>query len=147
MHENNTSAFNPRLTVTSKNERNVIQMKKEKGVYFVPIKVNGVDMEFIFDTGASNITISLVEAAFLIKQGKLTQDDILGQASYQIADGSVAVGTIINLRCVQIANKTLYNVEASVVDNIDAPLLLGQSALSRFGKISIDYGNNELRFE
>ena len=124
-----------------------IKMRKNNGVYYVPIKVNGVDMEFIFDTGASDITISLVEAMFLYKQGTLTDEDIIGSQYYQTADGNIHEGTVINLKTVQIADKTLNNVRASVVDNMDAPLLLGQSALSKFGTVSIDYSNNTITFK
>jgi len=33
-----------------------------------------------------------------------------------------------------------------VVDNIQAPLLLGQTALIKFGKVTIDYNNNTIEF-
>lgn len=104
-------------------------------------------MNFIFDTGASDITISSTEAMFLYKQGTLQEEDILGTQQYQIADGSISEGTIINLRTVKIGNKTLENVRASIVHNNKAPLLFGQSALAKFGKISIDYKRNEITFE
>ena len=81
------------------------------------------------------------------KQGKLKEEDILGEAYYQIADGTISAGTVINLRTVQIANKVLHNVQATVVDNLESPLLLGQSALSRFGEISIDYNNLTIEFK
>jgi aspartyl protease family protein len=41
----------------------------------------------------------------------------------------------------------LDNVKATVVDNVNAPLLLGQTVLERFGKIEIDNGNNEIIFK
>lgn len=126
---------------------NSVKMTKRNGVYFIPIRVNGVEMEFIFDTGASDIVISAIEAAYLAKQGKLSEDDIIGAQLYQVADGNVVEGIQINLREVEIANKTLYNVKASIMINIDAPLLLGQSALSKYGKISIDYNHETIKFE
>ena len=126
---------------------NSVKMIKRDGVYFIPIKVNGVEMEFIFDTGASDIVISAVEAAYLAKQGKLSEDDIIGAQLYQIADGNVVEGIQIILREVEIANKTLYDVRASIMINMEAPLLLGQSALSKYGKISIDYNNETIKFE
>lgn len=129
------------------NRKTIVRMRLHNGVYYVPCRINDVDMEFIFDTGASDITISMAEAYFMYKQGKLQAEDIIGEAQYRIADGSISVGTIINLKSVTIGNKTLHDVKASVVSNIDAPLLLGQSALSRFGKISIDYKRNEIFFE
>ena len=39
-----------------------IQMQEENGVYKIPCEVNGLRMNFIFDTGASNVCISLREA-------------------------------------------------------------------------------------
>ncbi|MBR3985984.1 MAG: retroviral-like aspartic protease family protein [Bacteroidales bacterium] len=127
--------------------KSVVQMRSKNGVYFIPVRLNGVDMEVIFDTGASDIVISSVEALFLLKQEKLSEEDIEGQAYYGIADGSVAVGTVINLRSVEIGDRVLYNVKATVVDNVEAPLLLGQSALARFGKVSINYNDNTIEFD
>lgn len=131
----------------SNSSSNFVNMKKEGGVYRIPITINGVEMYFIFDTGASDISMSSVEATFLYKQGKLNDADILGTQQYLTADGSIVEGTVINLKEVTIGNKTIKNVQASVVKNIDAPLLLGQSALSTFGKVTIDYENSQIVFE
>lgn len=128
-------------------DSNRIKMISDNGIYKIPIYINDSKMNFIFDTGASNITISKTEAMFLYKQGTLQKEDILGTQQYQIADGSISEGTIINLRTVKIGNKTLKNVKASVIHNMEAPLLLGQSALAKFGKVSIDYNRNEITFE
>lgn len=127
--------------------RVVIKMKKEGGVYKIPLRINGVEMDFIFDTGASTISISDLEASFLFKQGKISRDDILGKANFQDATGNITEGAIINLKEVTLGNRTIYNVRASVTNNVDAPLLLGQTALEKFGKISIDYNNLEIIFE
>jgi aspartyl protease family protein len=122
-------------------------MEKEGGVYHVPCKINGMEMKFIFDTGASDITISLVEAMYLFKQGKLGVEDFIGIQEYQIADGSISEGTLIRLHTVEICSKKLTDVRASIVHSTQAPLLLGQSALAKFGKISLDYKKNEITFE
>lgn len=123
-----------------------VTMEKESGVYLVPIKVNGLDLKFIFDTGASSISLSSAEAAVMYRQGQITDDDIIGQQQFQDATGGVSVGTIVRLKTVEIGGIVLHNVEASVVDNIQAPLLLGQTALSKFGKVTIDYNNNTIEF-
>jgi aspartyl protease family protein len=129
------------------NGKTVVKMNKKNGVYEVPIEINGSKMSFIFDTGASDITISLTEATFLYKQGALTDDDFLGTQQYQIADGSISEGTIINLKTIKIGNRILSNVQASIVHNMVAPLLFGQSALAQFGKVTIDYNRGEITFE
>ena len=77
---------------------------------------------------------------------EITEEDILGEAEFQDATGGISVGTIIRLRSIEIGGVTLHNVEANVVDNIQAPLLLGQTALSKFGKVTIDYNNNTIEF-
>lgn len=104
-------------------------------------------MYFIFDTGAGIVSISETEAFFLYKQGTLTKEDILGSGDFVDANGNISEGTIINLKTVEIGNQTLYNVKASVVHNLSAPLLLGQSVLERFGKVSIDYKNEQIILE
>ena len=123
-----------------------VRMEKAGGVYLVPIKVNGLDLKFIFDTGASSICLSSAEALVMYRQGQITQDDFMGQQQFQDATGGISVGTVIRLHTVEIGGIVLRNVEASVVDNIQAPLLLGQTALSKFGKVTIDYNNNVIEF-
>jgi len=127
-------------------KNSVVKMRKVDGVYHIPCKINGTEMEFIFDTGASDITMSLTEALFLHKQGKLADEDVIGTEQYQIADGSISEGAVVILRKVEIGDWQLTNVRASIVNNMEAPLLLGQSALAAFGKISIDYNRNEITF-
>jgi aspartyl protease family protein len=131
----------------SSSPANIVKMTEKNGVYIVPIEVNGIAMDFILDTGASDVSISYTEAMFLWKQGKLTENDIKGSQQYRTADGNITEGTVIQLKTVKIGNKILHNVEASIVKSLEAPLLLGQSALSKFGKISIDYKKLELKLE
>ena len=98
----------------------------------------------LFDTGASDVTISSVEANFMLKNGYLSDKDIKGKRYYQIANGQLNEGTVITLREVKIGDAVLRNVDASVVKSQKAPLLLGQSAMERFGTITIDNINNKL---
>lgn len=130
-----------------KNGKTVVNIVKSGGVFEVPIEINDVKMHFIFDTGAGIVSISETEALFLWKQGSLTESDILGVSNFIDATGDISAGTIINLKTVKIGNRILHNVEASVVHNLEAPLLLGQSVLEQFGKISIDYTNNQITLE
>lgn len=127
--------------------RNVLQMEREGGVRFIWIEINGIKLRFIFDTGASSICISPAEATVLYRQGTLTKEDILDVEYFQDATGKISEGTSINLREVKIGNMVLDNVKATVVDNVNAPLLLGQTVLERFGRIEIDNENNEIIFK
>jgi clan AA aspartic protease (TIGR02281 family) len=121
-----------------------IKMEKQGGVFVLPCKVNGLNLKFIMDTGASDVSISLTEAAFMLKNDYMSEKDLIGTTYYQIADGNVMEGTEVILREIEIGGKKLYNVKASISHSLSAPLLLGQSALSKLGKIQVDYSNNTL---
>lgn len=133
--------------ISKNGQKTIVKMEKKNGVYQIPVYVNGVEMFFVFDTGASTISISETEANFLWKQGKLTEEDIKGTANFLDANGDISEGTIILLTSVKIGDRILTNIEASVVHSLNAPLLFGQSALERFGKISIDNNKGEIIFE
>ena len=53
-------------------------MVEDKGVRYVPMKINGQELNFVFDTGASSICISTLEAAILVKNGLLSEDNFIG---------------------------------------------------------------------
>ena len=115
----------------------IIEMKKVNGIYQIPCKVNGIPMNFVFDTGASDVTISVTEAKFLLKQGLLEKVDFLENVNYKMANGEIIEGTKINLKTIEIGGTLLKNISASVIYKQNAPLLLGQSALSKLGQYSI----------
>ena len=127
--------------------RNVLLMEVQNGVRYVWIEINGIKLKFIFDTGASSICIFPAEATVLYRQGTLTEEDIIGTQSFQDATGRISEGARVNLREVKIGNIVLENIEATIIDNVNAPLLLGQTVFERFGKIEIDNENNEIIFK
>ena len=122
-----------------------IPFEKENGVCKVKCKINGLPLHFVFDTGASDVTLSMVEATFMMKNGYLSGKDVVGSQRYMDANGDVSVGTIINIRDVDFGGHSLKNVRASVVRNQKAPLLLGQSVLGRLGRIEIDNSRKVLK--
>jgi clan AA aspartic protease (TIGR02281 family) len=116
----------------------VIKMKKESGVYTIPCKVNGLSLTFILDTGSSDVSISLTEAIFMVKNGYLNPEDIRGTSYARFANGEVAENTDIMIREIEINGYKLKNIKATVVHTMKAPLLLGQSALEKLGSIQIN---------
>ena len=115
-----------------------IPFTASNGVTKVDCTINGLPLNFIFDTGASDVTISQTEANFMFKNGYLSQRDIVGKERYMTADGNVSVGTTFILNHINFGGLELTGVRASVVASQKAPLLLGQTVLKRLGKIEID---------
>lgn len=122
-----------------------IPFTQESGVCKVKCAINGLPLHFIFDTGATDVSISSVDATFMAKNDFLSSSDIIGKQNYQTADGNITEGTVINLKDVKLGSLHLNNIKASVVRNQAAPLLLGQSVLSKLGKIEIDNTKKVLR--
>lgn len=126
-------------------DTSVVQMRKlRSGVYEIPCTINGLQLKFIFDTGASDVSISSVEAAFMLKNSYLKDKDIVGKAYYSTATGEIHEGTKVILREIKIGDAILRDVEASVTHSQQAPLLLGQSVMERFGVIAIDNTTSKL---
>ena len=115
-----------------------ITMERHGNVYYVPGKVNGLSMKFIFDTGASNVCISLTEAIFMLKNGYIKEADIGEKGYTQIADGNIVENTKVILRNIEIGGVTINDVAAVITNSLDAPLLLGQSAIQKLGPIQLD---------
>lgn len=113
----------------------------------IPVKLNGMSLDMIFDTGASSTCITLAEAQYLYEKGNLTNEDILDIQQFKTADGSITAGLRIILRDVSIGDKiNLHDIEAIIVQNQKAPLLLGQSVMKKFREITVDRENKVIKF-
>lgn len=121
--------------------------RETDGLCKVRCNINGLPLNFWLDTGASDVSLSMVEATFMLKNGYLTKDDIVGSSRYLDANGNVSEGTVVNLRKVSFGDSELTNVKAGVVGNLRAPLLLGQSVLARLGSIEIDNAKSVIRIK
>ena len=142
-HQQEIAEDNDETAYESKTEE--VPFTKAGNVCKVKCTINNLPLHFIFDTGASNVSISSVEATFMLKNDYLAVSDIIGRQNYMTADGNITEGTVINLRDVKLGNIHLNDIKASVVKNQSAPLLLGQSVFSKLGKIEIDNDNKVLR--
>lgn len=130
--------------LTQVSERVEIPFTPDGGCVSVKCTINELPLTFIFDTGASIVSLSQVEANFMLKNGYLKPDDFVGSGRFVDANGDITEGTIVNLRDVDFGGLKLNNVRASIVRNQKAPLLLGQSVLGRLGSIEIDNPGKKL---
>ncbi len=125
-------------------EQYSIPFTKEGSLCKVPCEINSLPLHFLFDTGASEVSMSSVEATFMLKHGYLKQQDISGKEYFMTANGEISEGTVVKLREVNFGGVKLNNVRASIVKNQKAPLLLGQTVLGHLGKIEIDNDTNTI---
>lgn len=126
------------ICVTAIAQERIPMTLEKSGIYTIPCEVNGLKLKFVFDTGAADVHLSLVEAVFMLKNGYIDEDDFFGTGTYSMADGSISENAMVNLKTIKIGNKTIHNVQACVSSTIDASLLLGQSAIKKLGDYSIN---------
>ncbi len=129
-------------------QKKIIKLKDDNGIYKLPVKINNTfTLDFVLDLGASDVSISPDVFSVLYKAGEIGESDFIGTQTYKFADGSSAKSNVVNLRNLMIGDIKLENVRASISNSINAPLLLGQSALKQLGKYSIDNVNKQLVIE
>jgi aspartyl protease family protein len=120
-------------------------IKTESGLLEVPVELNGVlKINFIFDSGASEVSLSPDVALTLIRTGTVSNTDFLPDQTYKFADGSIAKSKRFLIKELSIGAKKLYNIEASIANSIEAPMLIGQNVMNKLGSITIDYDSQLL---
>ena len=76
-----------------------IHLNKWRGVYALPVKVNGVlTLNFVLDTGAAEVNIPSGVASRLLRNGTIGQEDFLPGRIYQLADGSLVKSSRVILK-------------------------------------------------
>jgi clan AA aspartic protease (TIGR02281 family) len=103
-------------------------------------------MDFIIDSGASDVAIPADVVTTLIRTGTLKQSDFLDQKTYKLADGSTIPSQTFRIRSLKVGSKVIENVSGTVA-SVRGTLLLGQSFLNRFKSWSIDNTKHALVLE
>jgi hypothetical protein len=120
---------------------------QQGGVLEVDVEIFDVQRRFIFDTGASSICLSSELFNDLQSRGQIRPWDIIGRTQCRIADGSLVDGYVLLLGSITVGGHTFRNIEATVISAPTAPLLLGQSFLTKFGKVSVNYQSHQIELE
>lgn len=104
---------------------------------YVYVSINGVNMPFLIDSGASVMCLPDTYIGDLRKRGLLNKEDIKAPQNTVMADGRVVRSQFYNLKSVSIAVWDASDVEATSCGKAKVPLL-GQALLSRFNSWSLD---------
>jgi clan AA aspartic protease (TIGR02281 family) len=121
-----------------------IPLVKMSGGLIAPVVINNaLKLNFVVDSGASDVSIPADVFASLVQSHTVTQSDITGKRNYKNADGEVFQSQTFVIRSLKIGNIEALRVQAKVSAS-NAPPLLGQSFLKRFKSWSIDNSTQEL---
>ena len=127
--------------------RTTAPFQRVGGVFVLPAILNATaPTYFIVDSGAATIQIPEEVAEELKRAGTLTEADFMGQHRFILADGRAMQQRVFRLRSLQVGERTMENVLATV----GAPktrALLGQSFLRRLSWWKIDNVKNAMELE
>jgi len=116
-----------------------VAIEKRGGTYRVPVRINEtITLPFLLDTGAADLVIPADVALTLIRAGALASSDFIGKDRYRLANGSEEVSDVVVLHEVQVGEHVVRNVTATISPAQGDPVL-GQSFLSKFGAVTLDY--------
>lgn len=117
-----------------------LPMSTTDGSSYIEIKVNGIPMKFLIDSGCNTVSIGYIEYLFLKRQG-LVRELTETSRDVQLADGSNKNAAVIVIDSISIGSATVKNVECLVMtpDSIgkivgDPPLLIGLKTFYKFAK-------------
>ncbi|WP_371154429.1 TIGR02281 family clan AA aspartic protease [Jannaschia sp. 2305UL9-9] len=129
----------PRQSVITDGEAVMVEVPRERdGHYHLTLDINGVDIPFIIDTGATDLVLTRQDAESV---GLIAEDlRFFGRA--MTANGSVETAAV-RLDEVSLGGVVDRNVPAVVNGGEMRQSLLGMSYLQQFGRIEIE--NNRLR--
>jgi predicted aspartyl protease len=104
----------------------------------VPVMINNaITLNFVVDSGASDVSIPADVVLTLMRTGTLRSSDFLGQQVYTMADGRAAPSQTFRIRFLKVGARQVEDVIGSIAP-VEGGLLLGRSFLSRFKSWSID---------
>jgi predicted aspartyl protease len=126
---------------------NRIPLTTMGGTLIAPVVINNaIKLNFLVDSGASDVSIPADVFSTLVRTNTVTQTDITGFRNYRNADGEISQSKTFVIRSLKLGNIEVLNVHAKEAP-ANAPLLLGQTFLKRFKSWSIDNSTQELILE
>jgi predicted aspartyl protease len=113
-----------------------IPLRRERSAYYVPVAVNGLPtMNFLLDTGASDVGLPAEIVSTLRHAGTLQPGDFVGDKSYTLADGRVVISPTFRIRELRVGEHVVRDALGSQSGTVP---VLGVSFLSRFASWRID---------
>ena len=127
--------------------RAMAQFQRVGGVFVLSALLNsGTQVYFIVDSGAATVQIPEESVEELKRNGTLTEADFMGQHRFILADGRTMQQRVFRLRSLQIGERMMENVLATM-GPAKSRALLGQSFLRRLNWWKIDNVKNAIEFE
>jgi hypothetical protein len=132
------AAAPPAAATSSSVGESIVMLKRDGENFAVPVTINNtITLDFLVDSGASDVSIPADVILTLIRAGTIQSSDFVGTRTYRLADGSTVPSTTLIIHKLKVGDREVENVMAGVSD-VKGSLLLGQSFFHAFDSWSID---------
>ena len=118
----------------------------KKGYFNFIVNVDGYKEPFTYSQNA-DFCVSESRALQLLKDGRLTADDFKGDVENILSTEGIKDGSIVVIKEVRIAGRSLYNVECKVVSKMIEQWVIGQKDLKKLGNFEFDTKEKKLKFK
>ena len=95
----------------TRSDTDEVALVQTHGIFEIPVRINGaITLNFILDSGASDVQIPFDVFSTLVRANTIRENDLIGESTYVLADGSKKKQTKFLIRELQIGNRLLHNV-------------------------------------
>ena len=135
------------LPVMAEESYSVPLTESYSGGRYIRANIDGIEVNFIFDTGCSSLFINQSVFNELLRRGIVKRKDLSKANEAELANGQSHAVRHFNIKRMQIGDCVLHDIQASVGigDQPNATCLFGQAVLERFAYYSI--AGNKIYFE
>ncbi|HEX8379329.1 MAG TPA: TIGR02281 family clan AA aspartic protease [Allosphingosinicella sp.] len=128
----------PAIVAATAGEETLLTRRPD-GHFYVDAEVNGELVNFVIDTGATDVVLPVGTARRLGIPFSKSEFVVIGRG----ASGPVR-GKVIKLDRVSVDGKEVRNIDAAIAEGLDQPLL-GQAYLSRIS--SVEMSKDRMRLQ
>ena len=129
-------------------EDNVVNIAPSQNKSIIlPCIVNEYTMDITLDEQDRGLIFSVEKALELLKNGAISKNDFSGDADQILADGSILDKSVFIVAEIRLADKSIFDVEATVSQKAKVPVSMGESILKKFGAYTLDKDKKQLIFK
>lgn len=138
----------PKVSVVINPEENAIPLTKsaDNSLSFSAV-INGYTTQVTLSEEVPGLSFSVDETLKLLKAGAIGKTDFDGDAEIILGNNTVADKSILIVGEINIATKSAFELEATVLQKQKAPVMMSEKVLKKFGAYTIDKEKNQIIFK
>lgn len=134
-------------TLQKSDEYVTVPSNVQENIFYVVAEVNGVPIRFLLDTGCSDMQITSAEYYYLKHMGLACDSDLVDSVKCSYANGVEATCPTLRIKTLKIGDVEVNDMTCVIQEDVNAPLLLGQSILNKVGNVFIDFKDKTVKIK